>query len=583
MRFALPVLLLLLAPIAAGALKYLPGNDSQPLIRRDLLPLDVDAIRDLAGHLATIADGPIPKSASQLRQRAQALTLSQRLQPAQIQAQAIENSFLNGNTRPRPDNEDIKPAKNAVIESADWLTQLPQDSEGHHLGQLLLDILHPIAPGAEVLKRRDVPNAQKRWEGIVAKVAQFEILGKVIRARPNDPAPQNIKKYAVTALLTEVPMFSKGLEEGAAALPGIVTTSLVITEATVPKPAEGETPSDRVSGSLRFQPETGFDVSPLYKALLNFFETNLDPLPVGYNLNINTNKHRYLPKNRENIAANIAMLLDAAVSGKSLRRNTLLFARLRADGTLAKPLHAWEIMIRLQELRPPAGTRIIVGSGMLEEMVGMLVLEKASFFTKYEVLEAATFKKARSLFYDTGKLPEELQSASDGYLEVRDKAVQANTLATFLSLIPVEERLIKASNFSSRHLSAKMLAKQAVRRPAYLTQYMFAQELNRLLEPLSNFEYVIAKTPDRTIMETYKNTRDSLDSLKRRLDRQELLRLDDAADLIKELNTIGRGASAIPENEEEIRKRDLHAFQKKLEDFRLDLRQIYAPVPEKDE
>jgi len=583
MRFALPVLLLLLAPIAAGALKYLPGNDSQPLIRRDLLPLDVDAIRDLAGHLATIADGPIPKSASQLRQRAQALTLSQRLQPAQIQAQAIENSFLNRNTRPRPDNEDIKPAKNAVIESADWLTQLPQDSEGHHLGQLLLDILHPIAPGAEVLKRRDVPNAPKRWEGIVAKVAQFEILGKVIRARPNDPAPQNNKKYAVTALLTEVPMFSKGLEEGAATLPGIVTTSLVITEATVPKPAQGETPSDSAPGSLRFQPETGFDVSPLYKALLNFFEIHLDPLPVGYNLNINTNKHRYLPKNRENIAANIAMLLDAAVSGKSLRRNTLLFARLRADGTLAKPLHAWEIMIRLQELRPPAGTRLIVGSGMLEEMVGMLVLEKASFFTKYEVLEAATFKKARSLFYDKGKLPEDLKSASDGYLEVRDKAVQANTLATFLSLSPVEERLVKASNFSPRHLSAKMLAKQAVRRPAYFTQYMFAQELNRLLEPLSNFEYVIAKTTDRTIMETYKNTRDSLDSLKRRLDRQELLRLDDAADLIKELNTIGRGASTILENEEEIRKRDMHAFQKKLEDFRLDLRQIYAPSPEKDE
>ena len=83
-------------------------------------------------------------------------------------------------------------------------------------------------------------------------------------------------------------------------------------------------------------------------------------------------------------------------------------------------------------------------------------------------------------------------------------------------------------------------------------------------------------------MDAYKNTRDSIDSLKRRLERQELLLLDDAADLIKELNSIGRGASAILENEEEIRKRDMDAFQKKLKVFRLKLRQIYAPAPKKD-
>ena len=470
-----------------------------------------------------------------------------------------------------------------MIESADWLTRLPKDSEGYHLGQLLLDILHPIAPGADVLKRRDVATARNRWEGVVAEVTRFEIQEKVITAGPNDPGPLNKAKYAVTALLTEVPMFSKGLEKGASATPGVVTTSLVITEAAVPEPKEGETPSAKAPGSLRFQPETDFDVSPLYKALLDFFKTNLDPLPGGYNLNINTNKRRYLPENRENIAANIALLLDAAVSGKPLRRNTLLFARLRADGTLEKPINAWGIMMRLEELSLPTGTRIIVGSGMLEEMTGMLVLEKASFFIKYEVLEAPTFEDARALFYDEGKLPAEFQSASESYTEVRDKALKAFNLGTFLSLSSVKERLVKASKFSPRHLSAKMLAKQSIRRPAYFSRHMFAQELNRRLEPLANFEYVIDRTPERAIMDAYKNTRDSIDTLKRRLERQELLLLDDAADLIKELNSIGRGASAILENEEEIRKRDMDAFQKKLKEFRLKLRQIYAPTPKKDE
>lgn len=586
MRFALPLLLLLLAPFASGSLKYLPGNDSQPLVRRDLIPLDVDAIRDLAGHLATIADGPTPKSASLLRQRAQALTLSQRLLPGQNQARAIEAALIKGIERPKPDQKDFKSAKKAVIDTADWLTRLSPDTEGFHLGQLLLDILEPIDPGAEALQRRDLPNATKRWDGVVANVSGFETREKVVTNTPTAdvPEPQNEAKYAATALLTEVPMISKGMEDNAIAYPGIVKTSLVITKASTPEPAEGEEPGNDPPGDLRFQPETDFELSPLHKTLQRFFRDNLEPLPSGYNLNVNTDKRRYLSENRENIAANLAMLLDAAVSGKTLRRNTLLFARLNADGSLLKPSRAWEIMLRLEELRLPAGTRIIVGSGMLEEMVAMLVVEKATFFTKYEVLEAATFKEARPLFYQDGKLPDQLQSASDGYLEVRDKAPESSrALGTFLSLSSVEERLVRASNFSPKHLSALMLAKQAIRRPAYFSRYMFAQELNRRLEPLANFEYQIDKTPERAIKDIYKETRASLELLEKKLEYKEIAILDDATDLIKDLNSIGRDASAILENEELIRERDMKAFQEKLAAFRAELRKIYEPAPKKDE
>lgn len=579
------IFLLFFAPLASGALRYLPGNDARPLIRRDLLPLDTDAIRDLAGHLALIADGPFPQSASQLRHRAQILTLSQRLLPAQARARAIESSLQNGASRPRPDNEKIRPAREKLLASADWLTRLPPDSEGHHLGQLLLDVLHPVAPEAEVFQRHDAPEAPKRWEGVVAEVARFENrkIPPPDLPKPGDPETKNPAKYAITALLTEVPMFSEGLEEGATASPGLVTTSLVITEASPSEPAEGGAPNDQPPGGLRFQPETEFKVDPLYQALLAFFKTNLEPLPEGYNLNINTNKQRYLAKNRKNIAANVAMLLDAAVSGKPLRRNTLLFARLRADGSLQKPLLAWELMIRLEELQVPIGTRIIVGPGMLDEMTGMLVLDKASFFTKYEVLEAPTFQAARVLFYEEGKLPAELQAASDGYREVRDKAVQATNLGTFLSLASVEERLVKAANFSPRHLSAKMLATQAIRRPAYFSRSMFARELNRLLDPLSQFEFQSEENPERAAKNAYKETRDRLNLLRRRLQRAEIATLEDALGVIKDLNSIGRGASAAQENEERIRQQDLDAFQKKLEAFRAKLRTFDEPDTGKDE
>jgi hypothetical protein len=277
------------------------------------------------------------------------------------------------------------------------------------------------------------------------------------------------------------------------------------------------------------------------------------------------------------------MMLDAAVSGRPLRRNTILFARLRASGDLERPLHAWELLYRLNELSLPTGTRLIVGKGMIEEMTAMLVIENASFFTKFEVLEAPTFEEARNLFYDDGKMPDDLQAASDGYIEVRDKAVQANNLGTFLSLSSVEQRLTKASRLSPKHLSAMMLAKQSIRRPAYFTRFMFAQELNRRLEPLAQFEYQIDKTPERAIRDTYKDTRDRLTPLERRLERKEIDVLDDALNLIKDLNSVGRGASAILDNEEEVRERDMVKFQKKLGDFRAKLMEIYQPAAKKDE
>ncbi|MFT6498377.1 MAG: hypothetical protein ACJAT6_000505, partial [Akkermansiaceae bacterium] len=141
MRIFLSVFLIALASLATAATKYVPANDSQPLIRRDLLPLDVAAIRELAQNLAILADGPLPKSAGQLRHRAQTLTLSQRLSPAQPRTRAIQSAFLNREERPKPAGSEVNPAKHDLLLTASWLAKLPTDSEGYRLGQLLLDIL----------------------------------------------------------------------------------------------------------------------------------------------------------------------------------------------------------------------------------------------------------------------------------------------------------------------------------------------------------------------------------------------------------------------------------------------------------
>ena len=129
--------------------------------------------------------------------------------------------------------------------------------------------------------------------------------------------------------------------------------------------------------------------------------------------------------------------------------------------------------------------------------------------------------------------------------------------------------------------SATLLAEQAIRRPAYFTRFMFAQELDRRLEELSKFQYQIDKPPPRAIKGIYKKTRETLAPLKRHLQRAEEVVFEDAIILVKEINSVGRGASIILDNEEEIRKRDLQAFQGKLSAFRKKLRQVYDPEEKK--
>jgi hypothetical protein len=587
MKLVLLALLLCLAPAASAGLKYLRANDLQTLIRRDLLPLDTDSIRDLSNQLAVIADGPFPKSASQVRHRAQTITLSLRLLPSQKRAKEIQDSFLQGKDRPVPEEAEVLKNKNAILKTADWLTLLPKKSEGHLLGQLLLDIMQPVVIDHPLLARRSAETAPDRWNRVIARVPEFEFEDKPSSPTPPKPEPAAGREYATTGLLTEVPIITSNEEGSSPPVPGLVATSLVLTKTPAVRTPEGEETGERPPGSMIFQPKADFDIAPLHAALRDFFETHLEPLPLHYNMNVYFGsfeaKRTYLALNRENIAASLAMMLDAAVTGRPLRRDVIFFARLRASGKLEKPTRAWEILHRLEQLEFKGKMRLIVGSGMLEEMNALLVLNKASFFTRFEVFEAPTFEDARALYFEDGKMPEGLRAASVGYVEVREKADQANNLGAFLGLPSVEKRLVQTSRFSPHHLSARMLATQTVRRPAYFTRQMAAEDLDRRLEKVSQFRYIIDKTTESQVKAAYKAAREEVDPIERYLGLSEKALLSEAVTILKKLNSAGRNATSDPEFRQNGWLRDVDAFQKRLGEFRAKLRQIYDPVPVENE
>ena len=81
----------------------------------------------------------------------------------------------------------------------------------------------------------------------------------------------------------------------------------------------------------------------------------------------------------------------------------------------------------------------------------------------------------------------------------------------------------------------------------------------------------------------YKKTRDRITPLKKCLAPRDLPVLDDALNLINDLNSVGQGASPILDNEEELRASNMIKFQNKLEGFRGRLREIYQPSSKKDD
>ncbi len=538
MRFTILGLLLALITTLSATPKFIPADDSYPLLRRDLVPLDVDSIQELASHLAIIGDGPTPAEAEKLRDKAKALTLSQRLAPTEPRARAVVEALSTLEPRPAPSKEETDTARKTTLQAAQWLIDLPADTEGHLLGQLLLDVLAPILPENPMTQRRDAPGEAARWRGVLANLSDFDGKPKIIAKKPDatsptgEPAPPVVaQNFKTMALLTSIPMLCKDIPQTSPVEPALIKTSLVITARKKESP-----------GILRFQPKPDFDLEPLLLALRNFFETSERPLPEFYNLSINTDSRQYVASNRENIAAPIAMMLDAALTGRPLRRNTYLFARLAADGTLNRPYKAWELLLHLIQTKVPRDARLIVGTGMEEELNALLVIQKAGFFVDFEVIAAPTFEAARELYYEDGKPNEAVASAIAGYQEVREKALLANSLGTFLSLTAVETRLVKAREASPLHLSATMLATQAVRRPAYLTKFMLAQELERRLQPLADFRYDENRTSAKDFRDLYKTSRESIQPLEKLADRNDVLLLEEALEIVQELFSMARSA-----------------------------------------
>ena len=300
MRFFIGFLVCALLGDAFGAPKFIGPDDSYPLIRRDRIPIDIDGINNLADQLALTADGPFSRSGKDLHTRARALALSQRLSPAQPRARAIIQSLSNNESRPNTNRREVGEAQGAIQRTAEWLVKLPPGEEGYLLGQLLIDIISARQKDHPLVSSHDVDNQEARWRGLIAPLEKFE--NKVEDAKPRGPELQ----FKADAVLTTAPFFTYPIGKN-----GIMQeVSLVITD---------ERNDGDGNRRILFRPRPNYDARSTLSSVERYFQSAEKILPRDKSFTIDTGKFQYAANNGSTLAAPVAILVDAALTGRPLR------------------------------------------------------------------------------------------------------------------------------------------------------------------------------------------------------------------------------------------------------------------------
>ena len=465
--------------LGSAAPIFIPPNETFPLIDRGRIPLDISAISSLADDLATIANRPAAPSSAGLRNQAMLVALAQRLSPTQKIAREVRFGLISGNFTPSSNQTERNQARARCFKLSEWLLDQPNSATGQLLGQQLLDILLFLQPNHQLSAKHDQDGASLRWQGVISPLEKFgqpktspNNSQPKPKAAPPIPEPKKIiPPYQITEFEIKTPLISQN--ELLGNYPSLSPLKLKIQK----------------NGRNRFQIKPDVQnkfADELHDQILEFFENQERPLSSGYQLQLSTGDYPYHWHNKENILAPLAIMLDSSLKGEPLRKNVLLFAKLQMDGSFSRPAKSWQLIQALRKLRPAPGTRIIVPPQLEEEMTGLLVQEDAAFLMRFEVISCRDISEAQELYLSNGDIPKSLSNSSAIFQEVVEKArPRMNDLNVFLAFESVKKRLATAVQSNPRHLSAKVLYRQASgNRPSKFSTTIFAMEYHSFMSTL---------------------------------------------------------------------------------------------------
>lgn len=464
--------LICLLPAQLPGTAYIGPDLAAILFPRDQIPIDTDTMRELSRHLTDLAIRPTDDTPEQARATAQLLALAIRLDPANRPALDTDKSLRAGK-QVGPFEGDIDQPLRQAWGIADWLVDPASGTGGKTLGRLIIDALAVINPRSPLAKLHDPEGEPARWNKVVPALNAYQ--------KAPDPTPSPEAAIPPPPPVKRSPILLRQ---------GVARTPLFLYDDSLRRilriaPLEMKIEESARNDVLTFALSPEADSPDLVAARQNVrktLERQWPHLPVQTVARISTGGARYASGNEQAISGPAALLMHAALTGKALRDNVILVAKVDAKGSLTRPRQSWSY---LRALRIAPGGRLLVAPDFEPELRAMIALEDPSFFLRWEVLIVSSIETALNLASEKSD-PAGLAATSQIYEELREVGKDKDVGQLCVNA-KFRERLTEIRSRVPFHYSAKMLLTQgdATLRPTRVEREVAGRILRSAVEPIS--------------------------------------------------------------------------------------------------
>ncbi|WP_367870601.1 hypothetical protein [Luteolibacter sp. Populi] len=493
----------LMALVAVVRADFVPPAEGPVPFRRDRLPVDVDTMGTLSRQVLAMSGAKLPPGAAGSRAVAQIAALALALDPANRQARELIETIQAGGRPERVAGKELERTLSRARQVLGWLELPEAGPDGQALAACLGDLLavaDPEHPGSMDRLAAGEQGAWKDW------IAPEEAFGKKPEPSHDDPADPDGKGKPKPAVATIA------LPEVNATMPVWVTDKLaekIVLE--VVQVHLSATPAEEGEGlTLGFSSKPAADANADSAKEVEAFLTRRHGSngPITAVVSFDKTKTFIEPLNGGSLSGTAALLGDGALSGKPPTASAL--AVVGKGGKLEMPPHLWQTLRALAEGNTSG--RLILPASAADHLTGLLVLDQAAFFMRYEVLLAETVDELCDLGSATVK--PETADAFARFAEIH-KVGAAKPVGSFVAHPATQARLRELVAVMPQHASARLLALQgSTTRPRFLARPLLAREIRDALLPIGELESVTTdKLIPKRLTEIHELCRAKLDTM----------------------------------------------------------------------
>lgn len=502
---------LLGALLAAGAVplraEFVPPAELASPLRRDRLPLEVAAMRDLASRMVRLADALEPDTAAERRGAAQMLALAGALDPANEEIAGLIEAYRDGTHEPRAGAS--KPDLAPIEQQLDWLASDAAGAEGAKLAGCLKDVLAVAAPTHPRAAEWKAAGESRLWAGWVPVEGAYLDASSGSAADDGDPPLEPTGDSADKPEDDDAGGGEDGDPPGPTLLEQATLHAMMLVQVPRSDPprwvtgvAELEMEASKADADRENPPAFELRIGPrhaegrfrsLQQAVLELLRARHGSLPAGWRVEISGEALDELPqpsgdarKDREKTialpAAACAVLADAALSGSA--PDAVVLGEVDSEGRYSSSPKLWEQLRVLMESDPSdvPVKRVLLPDDAKGLMPSVFAYGHPSFFMDYEVLLAPDF--ATLAERASSKPPEAIAAPLAEFARVR-QAAEGKDLRGFVIQKQVNQQLLALSQAAPFHFSARALTLNPNQWPREPAAVVVATDLAKALAPIA--------------------------------------------------------------------------------------------------